>query len=433
VRNFLSTVKIRALHFAKPLAPLFLSLGVFAGGVFGFAGDSKADTFSKEPPRPPTPLSLFFDSVSAPEPQVMPVPRRPINKVTEQMIKGFEQLRLAAYDDANGQTIFPGQRPKGIVTIGWGHTGDDVKPGDSCTVEDAERFFRQDILWACNAVDSLVKVPLTENQYGALVCFTYNVGKNGFANSTLLRLLNAGDYESVPKQLMQWTKVGRKVRPGLMRRRAAECYVFAARDIDQNVTLEDLMRKQQMIKAYNTAVESDLSYVRALDAINRQTNYPYFHDQWWKDFYNDIALEHYVALLAQDYMDVPAPEKLDSQTRQKLGVVPVIFNSAAAQNGFSIRYAYGKNERMQQAFDYVDLERAALTFGRESKVYLRRLAKAEEDKNPYLGLSLRDVYMELISPQRTEGVFEVIERLNNVAAPWVNGIAPPTNSIRFGA
>jgi len=88
---------------------------------------------------------------------------------------------------------------------------------------------------------------------------------------------------------------------------------------------------------------------------------------------------------------------------------------------------------MQQAFDYVDLERAALTFGRESKVYLRRLAKAEEDKNPYLGLSLRDVYMELISPQRTEGVFEVIERLNNVAAPWVNGIAPPTNSIRFGA
>ncbi|MCY1458796.1 Lysozyme RrrD [compost metagenome] len=75
-------------------------------------------------------------------------------------------------------------------------------------------------------VERLVQVPLTGNQWDALVSFTYNLGAANLESSTLLRLLNAGDYVGAAGQFPRWNKAGGKVLPGLVRRREAERVLF---------------------------------------------------------------------------------------------------------------------------------------------------------------------------------------------------------------
>lgn len=72
------------------------------------------------------------------------------------------------------------------------------------------------------AINNCIKVPLTQNQYDALVCFAFNVGINAFLNSTLLKKLNAGLYDEVPNQLRRWNKVGADIKEGLVHRREQE-------------------------------------------------------------------------------------------------------------------------------------------------------------------------------------------------------------------
>ncbi|PRP70248.1 muraminidase, partial [Chromobacterium amazonense] len=75
-------------------------------------------------------------------------------------------------------------------------------------------------------VSRLVKVQLRQNQFDALVSFSYNLGLGSLQNSTLLRLLNQGDYAGAAGQFILWDKAGGKVLPGLQRRRAAEQALF---------------------------------------------------------------------------------------------------------------------------------------------------------------------------------------------------------------
>jgi lysozyme len=130
------------------------------------------------------------------------------------LIQDSEGLRLTAYKDAVG-----------IPTIGWGHTG-DVKMGTTITRAEAERILREDLHDFERAVTRLVKVPLTQNQFDALVCFSFNVGAKALENSTLLRLLNAGNKVGAASQFANWNKAGGKVLPGLVTRRAAEAKLF---------------------------------------------------------------------------------------------------------------------------------------------------------------------------------------------------------------
>lgn len=131
------------------------------------------------------------------------------------LIKRFEGCRLKAY-----------RCPAGVLTIGYGHTGSDVSNGMEISQEKAENMLKMDLVVHCNNVAKLVKVPLNQNQFDALVSFEYNVGYGALSTSTLLRLLNQGKYTEASKQFERWVYAGGKPLEGLKRRRKAEKELF---------------------------------------------------------------------------------------------------------------------------------------------------------------------------------------------------------------
>lgn len=143
-----------------------------------------------------------------------------INKATIELVKRFEGLRLNPY-----------LCPANVPTIGYGTTvypnGKKVSLKDPpITEEKAEEYLLHDLQEFAKGVAELVTVPLNENQFGALVSFSYNVGTNALKNSTLLRRLNSGDYAGAAEQFLRWVYGGGKVLPGLVKRREAERSLF---------------------------------------------------------------------------------------------------------------------------------------------------------------------------------------------------------------
>jgi len=139
------------------------------------------------------------------------------------LIKVSEGLETEAYPD-------PGNRITGDPwTIGYGHT-QGVRRGDTCSEEQATAWLRADLEAAEGAVRRLVDVPLTRMQFDALVSFVFNVGATAFGNSTLLRLLNAGDAAGAAGQFRRWNRGADGVLPGLVIRRAAERDLFLSQE-----------------------------------------------------------------------------------------------------------------------------------------------------------------------------------------------------------
>lgn len=148
------------------------------------------------------------------------------------LIKRWEGLRTAAYDD-NGAAA------GGTWTIGYGHTGPDVRPGLTISEAEAERLLREDLAEAEAIVERHVAVPLNDGQFAALVSFVFNVGpgragvKDGFVTlrsgrpSTMLTRLNAGDYAGALAEFPKWTRGPEGTHEGLANRRAAESGLFA--------------------------------------------------------------------------------------------------------------------------------------------------------------------------------------------------------------
>lgn len=108
---------------------------------------------------------------------------------------------------------------------GWGNTR-TVRAGMRITPAEAEQLLDEDLRLFERAVTRLAAVPLSDNQFSALVCFTFNVGIANLESSTLLKLLNRGWYEQVPAQLMRWNRANGEVFGGLARRRAAEARLW---------------------------------------------------------------------------------------------------------------------------------------------------------------------------------------------------------------
>lgn len=130
------------------------------------------------------------------------------------LIRQFEGLRLLAYKDAVG-----------VPTIGYGTTR-GVKMGMTITKAQAEEMLRQDVERFEPEVQRLVRVPLNQNQWDALLSFTYNLGSANLESSTLLKLLNNGDYRAAADQFPRWNKAKGAVLNGLTTRRAAERALF---------------------------------------------------------------------------------------------------------------------------------------------------------------------------------------------------------------
>ena len=131
------------------------------------------------------------------------------------LTKQFEGLRLEAYQDAAG-----------IWTIGYGHTGRDVRPGRRVSEFEAEVLLRADLRDAIDCVNRAVEVEITQHQFDALVDFCYNTGRGNFQRSSLLGKVNLEDFEGAAVQFGLWVNVGMKPVPGLVRRRAAEAALF---------------------------------------------------------------------------------------------------------------------------------------------------------------------------------------------------------------
>lgn len=143
-----------------------------------------------------------------------------------QLIRAHEGLRLKAY-----------LCPAGKWTIGYGHTR-GVRPGDTCTKEEAENMLRRDAADVEDAIRHLVKVEITQSQYDALCDFVFNFGGRKFETSTLLRELNAGRYMAAADQFPRWIyglnpKTGKhEIMNGLVLRREDERDLFI-RDIQR--------------------------------------------------------------------------------------------------------------------------------------------------------------------------------------------------------
>lgn len=157
-----------------------------------------------------------------------------VSQLALDLIREHEGCILEAYDDKTGRVVKAGERPRGTLTIGVGHTGPDVFVGQKITQAEADRLLDEDLDEAEAAVRRLVRVTLNANQFGALVSFTFNLGAGALSQSTLLRKLNAGDYDGAAEQFSRWVMAGNPKLPerGLIRRRAAEAALFL-RPIDE--------------------------------------------------------------------------------------------------------------------------------------------------------------------------------------------------------
>ena len=137
------------------------------------------------------------------------------------LIRRFEGFRSEAYRDAVG-----------VWTIGYGHTSmagaPVVIPELRITTAEAAAILARDVKTVADGVAARLEVQLSGPQFSALVSFAFNVGLGNFRKSGVLKAVNAGDLDAVPRRLNLWVKAGGRTLPGLVRRRAAEGAMFAA-------------------------------------------------------------------------------------------------------------------------------------------------------------------------------------------------------------
>lgn len=131
------------------------------------------------------------------------------------LTKEFEGCALHAYADQGG-----------VWTIGYGHTGPEVKEGLTITQGQADELLEGDIAAASWCVRQLVQRPIHQNQFDALVDFVFNLGCCSLAGSTLLGCVNAGRFEEAALEFLRWNHVHGAVVKGLTRRRESEVDLF---------------------------------------------------------------------------------------------------------------------------------------------------------------------------------------------------------------
>jgi GH24 family phage-related lysozyme (muramidase) len=143
-----------------------------------------------------------------------------VNKATLDLIKQYEGCKLTAYQDIVG-----------VWTIGYGTTsmaGLGITPAKGMTItqDRAEDLLRQGIDKFATTIDAMITANVNANEFGACVSLAYNIGPTAFAKSTVLRELNAGNYDKAAAAFRMWNKAGGEVIKGLVNRREAEINLF---------------------------------------------------------------------------------------------------------------------------------------------------------------------------------------------------------------
>lgn len=133
---------------------------------------------------------------------------------------GWEGCRLTAY-----------RCPGGVLTIGYGHTGSDVTPGQTISQQTADSLFDKDLARVEDELQRWMRVDgvprLTQGQYDALVSFAYNLGVPRLRSSTLWRkVIMCPSDQSIAAEFMRWVNAGGKRMPGLVRRREQEAQIY---------------------------------------------------------------------------------------------------------------------------------------------------------------------------------------------------------------
>ena len=134
------------------------------------------------------------------------------------LIKHFEGCELESYLCSAG-----------VLTIGYGTTKNVVE-GMKISQNQAEELLAKDLEEFEGYVEDLIDVPLEQNQFDALVAWTYNLGPTNLKNSSLRKVLNKGAYDEVPAQMRRWNKSNGEVLNGLVRRREAESLLFQGKE-----------------------------------------------------------------------------------------------------------------------------------------------------------------------------------------------------------
>jgi len=174
-----------------------------------------------------------------------------------ELIKFFEGFRSEAYEDSAGHR-----------TVGYGHKIRAGESFDSISEEEANALLEKDVATAEFAVSRLVKVYVNNNQFSALVSFTYNLGGSALAESTLLHELNAGNYAAVPGEIMRWNKAtvdGVKTElPGLVKRRTAEQNLWLKPESESAPRVDAVIQEKFHVHVYWVAGQVELD-VEAAD------------------------------------------------------------------------------------------------------------------------------------------------------------------------
>ena len=240
----------------------------------------------------------------------------------------FEGLELEAYPDPGS-----GGDP---WTIGYGHTGPDVHPGLVISLAFAEELLKNDLQRFEEAVEELINVEINQNEFDALVSFTYNTGEGALKDSTLRRRLNAGEDKSLvfSEELPRWVNGANGPMPGLIRRRDAEVKM-ALTPVDDKPTIPGNQEPK------------DYFLPRAAKYFNAE---PHQEAAWraLEDSLTSEQLEAFKAAYSPSQPPVEAPKP--SKPRFPLDVPYFNQNDSATDQGGRMCFT----SSMAMALDYID-------------------------------------------------------------------------------
>lgn len=187
------------------------------------------------------------------------------------LVKSFEGLYLKAY-----------KCPAGVWTIGYGHTGTvdgrPIRSGMKISEKKAEELLKKDMATFEKAVRSAVKVKINQNQFDALVSFSFNCGAGALRSSTILKMVNRKKFITAARHFEDWCKATvngkRVVLTGLLRRRKAEAALFSTgvKSKTSTYTLSKFVKDLQSAKSKKITGKATADLLRSLPTINSKQN-----------------------------------------------------------------------------------------------------------------------------------------------------------------